>query len=171
MDDGDASTTAPTTNNKITIKPILISKELDYSYYIKQLISIEKKLWKKSETWGAAIEQEIQRRNTFALIALHQENVVGYIVYTCNGIVGHISKVIVVPEWRRRRIGRRLVHEAVAWMRKERKIGSVTLHVDTKNAPALSLYTTVGFVKECTLDDYYSMGRHAYKMRLGLCED
>ncbi len=50
---------------------------------------------------------------------------------------------------------------------KERRVQCSTLHVSAENAPALALYTKIGYVSEAYLQDYYGPGRDAHKM---MCE-
>ncbi|EFN56512.1 hypothetical protein CHLNCDRAFT_144116 [Chlorella variabilis] len=168
-----------------------------------QLLSLEKKLFKKQDNWGDLLVKETQRRNTFLLYAEapaaaaapeppaasrrqprkpqqaqpppqqqrqqeQQAAVVGYIVYTTTGLNAHISKLAVAPDWRRRGVARSLVRAAVGSARAERRVASVSLHVDAENAPALGLYQGEGFASEALLEDYYCRGRHAHKMRLEL---
>ncbi|KAL4425114.1 hypothetical protein ABPG77_008219 [Micractinium sp. CCAP 211/92] len=94
--------------------------------------------------------------------------VVGYIIFTTTGLNAHISKLAVAAEWRRRGIARALVRSAVAAALAERRVTSVSLHVDADNSPALELYLSEGFASEALLEDYYCRGRHAHKMRLDL---
>jgi ribosomal protein S18 acetylase RimI-like enzyme len=185
---------------------------------VTQLLAMEKKLWKKTDSWGGLLEKELARRNTFTLYATtlsslpslsalparsasSSSEVVAYLIFTATGLVCHISKVVVVPEMRRQGLGRALVQAAVEIAKKERRVGSITLHVDADNVPALRLYSNLGFASEgmlevsqcfgykflvlflgrggwwkqsnlhfliALLQDYYSVGRHAHKMRLKL---
>lgn len=149
-------------------------------------------------------------------------SVAGYIIFTTTGLNAHISKLAVATEWRRRGVARSLVRAAVHAARTERRVASLSLHVDAENLPALGLYRGEGFcedgfleVSSCwrrppavkwghccaaercwcssfapcgatmhcrgvlccqlpsasrvSLQDYYSPGRHAHKMRLELC--
>jgi ribosomal protein S18 acetylase RimI-like enzyme len=129
---------------------------------VDQLLAMEKKLWKKSESWGPMLEKELQRRNTFTLVATAvaatpadgpaDAAVVGYLLFTATGLVAHISKVVVTPQARRQGIGRALVAAALEFAAAERRVGSVTLHVDAGNDPALALYRQFGFESEEMLE-------------------
>ena len=130
---------------------------------VTQLLAMEKKLWKKTDSWGGLLEKELTRRNTFTLYATtlpssappeipRSSEVVGYLIFTATGLVCHISKVVVVPELRRQGLGRALVQAAVEIAKKERRVGSITLHVDADNIPALGLYSSLGFGTEETLE-------------------
>ena len=130
---------------------------------VAQLLAFERRLWKKSDSWGPMLEKEIKRRNTFLLYAIPeksitspatsstpQPDVLGYLLYTTSGLVAHISKVLVVPQARRQGIGRALVQAAIEIT--ERRVGSITLHVDSNNDPALGLYNALGFQSEGLLE-------------------
>jgi ribosomal protein S18 acetylase RimI-like enzyme len=134
---------------------------------VTQLLAMEKKLWKKTDSWGGLLEKELTRRNTFTLYATTTlpstpssappatpppSEVVAYLIFTATGLVCHISKVVVVPEIRRQGLGRALVQAAIEIAKKERRVGSITLHVDADNTPALGLYTSLGFESEGMLE-------------------
>ena len=143
---------------------------------IDKLLSLEKKLFKKSESWGPMLEKEIARRNTWTLIAFFHDNdngdndngttnnsqtatttkqhqeILGYLLCTAtSSLVCHISKLVVVPHARRQGIGRALATAAIFLSKTERKAGSITLHVASDNHPAVSLYKSLGF--DCNEDE------------------
>jgi ribosomal protein S18 acetylase RimI-like enzyme len=141
---------------------------------VTQLLAMEKKLWKKSDSWGGFLEKELTRRNTFTLYATTlpslpsssalptvgtsslSSEVVAYLIFTATGLVCHISKVVVVPEMRRQGLGRALVRAAIDIAKNERRVGSITLHVDADNTPALGLYSSLGFESEGMLEVRFS---------------
>ena len=95
--------------------------------------------------------------------------IAGFALCRLTGLNTHLAKLVVVPELRRRGIGRALVEAAVADTRRRRG-GCLSLHVAQDNSPAVGLYRGVGFVEEGVLQDYYSVGKHALKMRLDLSQ-
>jgi ribosomal protein S18 acetylase RimI-like enzyme len=92
--------------------------------------------------------------------------ILGYVIYSTSSLACHVSKVVVVPEARRRGLGRALVLAALAAAVSERRVRAATLHVDAGNAPALALYRSLGFGADGELADYYAPGRPALKLLL-----
>lgn len=74
----------------------------------------------------------------------------GIVMYQPNAVLGGstwiVSTVAVLPSYRRRGIGRRLVEAALADMR-ERGVSAVRLEVLAGNTPAYELYRSLGFEK------------------------
>jgi ribosomal protein S18 acetylase RimI-like enzyme len=46
----------------------------------------------------------------------------------------------------------------------QRRVQTVTLHVDPTRQPAVALYRKLGFVLESLVPDYYATGRDAARM-------
>jgi ribosomal protein S18 acetylase RimI-like enzyme len=78
-----------------------------------------------------------------------------------------IYSLAVLPAFRGSGVGRRLVHRAVALARKTGRT-SVTLEADRRNKVLTGWYEKSGFRTQRILNDYYSPGRHAVRMRLEL---
>ncbi|ABK78306.1 acetyltransferase [Cenarchaeum symbiosum A] len=78
---------------------------------------------------------------------------------------GHVVSVAVLPEQRRRGIGKALVEEAVAGVR-SRKCDELYLEVRCSNTDAVGLYEGMGFSKRQQLKSYYRDGEDAYVMAI-----
>lgn len=182
----DTKRTCPAKNNRKTLtKP---SCEVLLSCVMKNIVLIERKMWKKSQSWGDQFEQIVSKPNTFVFAALvHTKQnrlavsgkdnytpdsqvavVAGYAIVAVNSLMSHLSKIFVVPEYRRQNIGTKLVHHVVQFSKSRPGVDTVMLYVESKNAVAQALYLNNGFVKEDELQDYYSVGSHAYRMRCQL---
>ena len=104
---------------------------------------------------AAAEEEEAEHEQPRAAEPAAQSaapSVVGYIFYTATGLNAHISKLAVATEWRRRGIARALVRAAVQSATSERRVCSLSLHVDADNSAALGLYRGEGFETEALLE-------------------
>jgi ribosomal-protein-alanine acetyltransferase len=80
---------------------------------------------------------------------------------------GHVVVLGVAPEWRRRGIGRRLMHEIEAAFVK-REVRLVHLEVRTTNDAARKLYEGLGYAIAGRRLAYYTNGDDGYLMVKGL---
>lgn len=76
---------------------------------------------------------------------------------------GHIVSIAVLPEYRRRGIGRSLVVEVMKAL-VEYGATECFLEVRVGNDPAISLYKLLGFNTVRTIECYYQDGENAYVM-------
>jgi len=84
------------------------------------------------------------------------------------GKKGHIISIAVLPEHRRKGVGRALVNEALRAMSNRYGAKSCYLEVRTSNRSAIDLYKKEGFQIERTVKGYYSDGEGAHIMSLSL---
>jgi len=78
-------------------------------------------------------------------------------------VKGHVVSIAVLPEHRRRGIGRKLM---MAGMRAMKEYGAeeIVLEVRITNEPALAMYKSLGFTVVRELRGYYHDGESAYLM-------
>lgn len=116
--------------------------------------------------WGSEIFEVMRRPRTYMLYATEGTTMLGFVLYWCTTFCStvHIGKLAVDTRFRRKGIGTNLL-EAVRKACRDSRVESMTLHVDTSNQAAINLYAKLGFLSEGKVCDYYSKGRHAYKMR------
>jgi ribosomal-protein-alanine N-acetyltransferase len=108
------------------------------------------------------------------LVAESGGRVVGYIMcrvetgklYTMPGVgkQGHIISIAVVPEMRRKGVGRSLMVNAMKALYEHYGVNEYYLEVRVSNTPAINLYTKLGFKPMKTLKGYYLDGEDAYLM-------
>ena len=89
------------------------------------------------------------------LVATDQESVIGTAMATYDGHRGWLYKVAVLPEYRRRGIGRDLVFHAISALRATGCI-KVNLQIRDTNTAVRGFYEALGFDAEARL----SMGLH-----------
>ncbi len=82
---------------------------------------------------------------------------------------GHVISIAVLPEYRRRGIGRSLLAKALDSM-KARKLEECVLEVRVSNTAAINLYRKLGFEIVSQIPFYYMDGEHAYLMKVKLTE-
>lgn len=88
---------------------------------------------------GEKVLQAQDRFRTF--LAIRDGAVIGYIDVTCTLAENEPFDLFVLPEYRRMGYGRRLLAAAI----EANAPSGMTLYVDVDNAPAISLYTSMGF--------------------------
>lgn len=87
--------------------------------------------------------------------------VVGYVIASSHD--GEIVSISVLPEFRRRGIGRRLMEEAMEYL-EEKGVRRIELIVGVGNVEAIRFYEGLGFKKVSIIPRYYSDGEDGIKM-------
>lgn len=159
-----------------------------FNSLLDALVSIEKKHWAKSQSWGDQFRRlTVHKQNAYVFILLAGDfddgnilergmndgkgNIVGYCVMYLNTLHGQLSKLWVTQEERNKGCATFLVRYAIEYVKAlvTNKVGySILLFVETGNTPAIKVYSEkLGFsIEEPVLLDYYHNGSHAYRMRL-----
>ncbi|MBS7616311.1 ribosomal protein S18-alanine N-acetyltransferase [Candidatus Bathyarchaeota archaeon] len=108
------------------------------------------------------------------IVAEENGEIVGYVMcrievglsnFGFSGFIkkGHVVSIAVMPEHRRKGIGKALVTRAMEGMRLY-NAKQCFLEVRLTNTPAISLYEKLGFKVTKTIHGYYSDGEDAYVM-------
>lgn len=98
------------------------------------------------------------------LVAQVKENIVGYIIFwIVEENRGHIISLAVDPDYKRQKVGSRLINTAIATFLKF-DIYTITLEVNAENKEALDFYQSIGFKINKKVSNYYEDGADAYKM-------
>jgi len=80
---------------------------------------------------------------------------------------GYIAMLSVAKEYRKRRIGSQLVRLSVEAMQRN-NADEVTLETEYDNKAALSLYASLGFMRDKRLYRFYMTGKDAFRLVLPL---
>ena len=97
-------------------------------------------------------------------LALHGEEIVGFIILVMNGAFrGYIQSIAVMPEWRNQRIGSRLLQFAEKRIFQETP--NVFLCVSSFNSNAQRLYARLGYEKIGELKGYIVAGHSEFLLR------
>ena len=109
-----------------------------------------------ADPWSQeSIEDEILNKDSICLVAIENENVVGYVSMRHIIDEGHINNIAVAAESRNRGIAS-LLMETLLKEADRRNIVGTTLEVRVSNHAAISLYDKHGFVIEGYRKYYYS---------------
>ncbi len=92
---------------------------------------------------------------------------VGYCLATRDGRFAHLISIAVLHEHRRKGVARALLQQLVEYLARH-GVDELWLEVNAGNKEAIELYQRFGFLKMMILENYYSDGAHALRMRLGL---
>lgn len=108
-----------------------------------------------ADAWSAEdIGKLIKAETSHALVASLRGMVVGFVLANCAGGEAEIYTLAVLPQCRRRGIGRNLMTKAIDWARAS-GANEMFLEVAEDNDPALSLYRNMGFVAVGRRENYY----------------
>lgn len=102
----------------------------------------------------ASIREELQNPWALWYVAMEEEAVLGYIGIQYGPDGGDIMSIATAPEARGRGVGKALISAAVSVL-KEKELNYLTLEVRPSNAPALGLYTAMGFSQVGRRKNYY----------------
>lgn len=100
-------------------------------------------------------------------IAEMSDQPVGYCIATRDGKFAHLISIAVLREHRRKGVGRALLQHLVEYLVR-RGVEELWLEVKTGNKEAIELYEKFGFARMMILENYYSDGAPALRMRLAL---
>ena len=107
--------------------------------------------------WSAdSISAQLDKEVSYCAVALDEDRVAGYIAFEKILDEGSIVELAVLPEYRRKGIGRRLIElmlTSVDGMR------TVCLEVRASNIPAIALYEAMGFRSISVRRGYYDSPR------------
>jgi [ribosomal protein S18]-alanine N-acetyltransferase len=111
---------------------------------------------------GAEFEALLVQPGVHALIAdwrtaLGRRRPAGFILVRIAADEAEVLSIAVVPDCRRRGVGRRLLEEALRRLYRER-VASLHLEVEDGNAAALALYRRMDFAETGRRPNYYGQG-------------
>ena len=112
-------------------------------WHIKELTYVERSCF--PDPWTLeGLSAELQNPVARFFVALDHQKVVGYAgMYSVAG-EGDIAKVAVLPEYRRKGIGRALVSTLI-YLAQQERLAFLTLEVRKSNQAAAELYQGLGF--------------------------
>jgi ribosomal-protein-alanine N-acetyltransferase len=110
----------------------------------------------------------LESSNVIAFLAKIDADIAGFVISLVEDFegaeLGHIVTIDVAVKHRRKGIGLTLLKSAEDAL-SQRKIRTVYLEVRAENTSALQLYRKQGYVKTEILENYYSTGIRALRMK------
>jgi ribosomal-protein-alanine N-acetyltransferase len=133
---------------------------------LEEVMKIEKLSFSNREAWSKDYFERFYREHPKEfIIAESKEKIIGYAMGEIkNTLGGKIVSLAVAPDWRRRKVGKKLTNFLISHL-KEKGIKEISLHVRTKNKVAISFYKSFDFKILKTEKNYFQNGDDAYLMR------
>jgi ribosomal-protein-alanine N-acetyltransferase len=130
------------------------------------LVGIEKDIYPESPWSAAQFREELfgVPKTRKYLVALSENEIVGYAGIALAGDVADIHTLTVLPEFRRKGIATHMLKELEAWAL-EKGVANFMLEMREGNAEAQPLYEKYGYSVISRRDNYYAPGIHALIMR------
>ena len=121
--------------------------------HVAQIAALEKLCF--SDPWSEnSISSELRNDLALWLVALDDDNVVGYVGSQTAAGETDMMNIAVHPDHRRRGIAEILI-DCLIWELKNRGSTSLSLEVRASNEPAKALYEKLGFVQVGLRKNYY----------------
>ena len=134
------------------------------------LHAMEKVIYKGEEPWSLGqFKEELGGLDRYYIGAEFEGQLIAYAGIMVAGDVCDILTLSVVPEQRRKGIGRELLKRMIDWSR-NRKVEAIMLEMRVGNLEAEPLYLANGFRKIAQRADYYGPGKPATIMRKELTQ-
>ena len=105
-----------------------------------------------------SFHDEMQNERAFYLLAVEGERAIGYVGAWLIFDEAHITNVAILPEYRRRGIGEKLMKQMIEAV-KHKGIQSMTLEVRESNFAAQAMYKKFGFEVAGIRKNYYEDNR------------
>ena len=120
-----------------------------------------------TDPYPPALMERLQRDNpgNFFVAENNSSKIVGYCVASEKEEFAHLISIGVLREYRRKRVGVALLKTLLAWL-SQRRVEEVWLEVKAGNGAAMKFYEQFGFEIMKRIENYYSDGSPALRMRL-----
>ena len=122
--------------------------------HVPQIAALEALCFGSAAWSEMSIEGELRSVWSYWLVAVEDDQVVGYIASQSSVDESDVMNVAVHPDWRRKGIAEKLMESLVEAL-KSRGSHALTLEVRASNAPAIALYEKLGFSQVGLRKNYY----------------
>lgn len=132
---------------------------------LDRLYEIETECFKEEAFTKSQIARLLGDYNSISLVARVERQIVGFVIGVIyadrKGLHGHIYTIEVLPAYRRRGIGERLLQEIESVFR-HKDVEASSLEVREDNAAAIGLYRKLGYEAVGKLKHYYRNAHGVY---------
>ena len=132
---------------------------------LDKLCEIEEQCFDQEAFTKRQISYLLTDYNTIALMAKAEDDIAGFIITQVeveeNTEFGHIITINVAPNYRRKRIATKLLHE-IENLLKQKSINQCRLEVREDNKHAIKLYQKLGYQTVGILENYYGKKHGLY---------
>ena len=130
------------------------------------LVGLEKSIFPESPWSAAQFKEELTGvpRTRKYVVAMDDNELVGYGGIALAGNVADIHTLTVIPSHRRKGIASHMLHELESWGR-QKKVTAFMLEMREGNVEAQPLYEKHGYSIVSRRNNYYAQGIHALIMR------
>jgi ribosomal-protein-alanine N-acetyltransferase len=113
----------------------------------------------------------LRQRNCIGMVAEHEEQIVGFMIYELNRNLLHVMNFAVRADFRRRGLGSQMLDKLISKLSQQRRT-RITLEVRESNLAAQLFFRRSGFKAVSVLRDYYEdTTESAYVMNYALETD
>jgi ribosomal-protein-alanine N-acetyltransferase len=121
---------------------------------ISQILTIEKTVY--SLPWTSATFHTCLQAGALGWVAEEADQIIGFIILTCDDETCHILNIAVLPVYQRRGVGRRLLMQALSYATTQ---GALVTHLEVRvdNEAALLFYQEAGFQQTGVRKNYYPL--------------
>lgn len=113
----------------------------------------------------------LRQRNCIGMVAEHEEQIVGFMIYELNRNLLHVLNFAVRADFRRRGLGSQMLDKLVSKLSQQRRT-RITLEVRESNLAAQLFFRRAGFKAVSVLRDFYEdTTESAYVMNYALESD
>ncbi|MGQ9470002.1 MAG: ribosomal protein S18-alanine N-acetyltransferase [Nitrososphaerales archaeon] len=128
---------------------------------LNQVLKIERICFKHPYDYSTFLYFLMREPDGF-YVAEENGRIIGYVISSVISGKGIIISIAVIPEFRRKGIGSKLMEESLNFLSK--KVDYVELQVRISNIEAISFYKKLGFKEIGLISNYYSDGEDALIM-------
>ncbi len=109
--------------------------------------------WKNhfsKQTFEKRFGKLLKAEHVYILVAINKNEIVAYSFASIKKSIGEINSIFVKNEYRKKEIGKKLVSQAIEWMKKQ-NVSQVVVSVAEGNENVFPFYERLGFKKNMTM--------------------